>query len=131
MSDPFAGPGPDAIFAERLAAGDFCIQRCAGCGVHVFHPRPVCPQCGSSRLDWVTASGEATVYAKTVIRRRPDRGGDYNVVLVDLAEGPRMMATVEGIAADAVATGMAVRARIAQDEGGTPRVVFVPQGEAA
>ncbi|MEL6482614.1 MAG: OB-fold domain-containing protein, partial [Pseudomonadota bacterium] len=63
------------------------------------------------------------VYATTCTRQRPEKGGDYNIALVDLDEGPRLMTRVEGVAADAVAIGMRVKARIAE-VGGAPNVVF-------
>ena len=47
-------------------------------------------------------------------------------VLVDLAEGPRMMGRVDGIPNDAVRIGMSVRARVGQGAGGEPCVVFDP-----
>ena len=47
----------------------------------------------------------------------------FNVVLVDLDEGPRMMSRVEGIAPEAVRIGMRVRARVAL-QGDEPVVVF-------
>ena len=70
------------------------------------------------------ASGRGTVYATTVIRARPPVPS-YNVCLVDLAEGPRMMARVEGIAPDAVTIGLAVEAKIVTGDA-EPAVVFVP-----
>ena len=42
-----------------------------------------------------------------------------------LAEGPRLMSRVDGIAVDDVRIGMAVSARII-DEDGKPLLVFVP-----
>lgn len=117
--------GPDQAFAAHLAAGRFMLQRCADCSRHVFFPRLLCPHCGHRQLDWVAASGAATVYASTVVRRRAQHGGDYNVVLVDLDEGPRMMSRVEGVAPDAVRIGSRVRARIAPTDGGHC-VVFDP-----
>ncbi len=60
----------------------------------------------------------------TVVRPKPPQQ-PYNVALVDLAEGPRMMTRVEGLAADAVTIGMAVQARIARDED-TAYIVFDP-----
>jgi hypothetical protein len=47
------------------------------------------------------------------VRRKPADGGDYNVCLVDLAEGPRMLSRVAGVAPEEVRIGMAVKARIA------------------
>jgi uncharacterized OB-fold protein len=65
------------------------------------------------------------VYSTTVIRRRAESGGDYNVALIDLAEGVRLMSRVEGLPPADVKIGMAVRARIVQGKDG-PLIVFVP-----
>ncbi len=62
-----------------------------------------------------------TVYATTCTRRPADKGGDYNVALIDLAEGPRMMSRVEGIAPDKVQIGMKVKARVRRAERPTRR----------
>jgi len=118
MSPP---SGPEKQYRDKLAAGRFEIQKCAGCGRHVFYPRVVCPHCGGDRLDWVAPSGRGTVYSTTVVRRRPADGGDYNIVLVDLAESVRLMSRVAGIAPEQVKIGMAVSARIADG-----LVEFVP-----
>ena len=106
--------GPEKQYFDKLAAGRFEIQKCAGCGKHVFYPRVLCPHCGGDRLGWVAPSGRGTVYSTTIVRRRPADGGDYNVCLVDLAEGPRMMSRVAGLAPEQVRIGMPVRARIAE-----------------
>jgi uncharacterized OB-fold protein len=53
----------------------------------------------------------------------------YNVCLVQLEEGPRMMSRVENMDPLQVKVGMAVRARIARDEAGQPLVVFDPVPE--
>jgi uncharacterized OB-fold protein len=118
------GPGPDAVYAQYLAAHEFRIQRCRACSRHVFYPRLVCSHCGSVELDWVPAGGRGTVYAVSVVNRSAEKGGPYNVVLVDLAEGPRMMARVDGVPNDAVRIGMAVQARVAAGADGAPCVVF-------
>ncbi len=118
MSPP---SGPEQRYLEALAAGRFEIQRCASCARHVFYPRVLCPHCGGGQLDWVAASGRGTVYSTTVVRRKPADGGDYNVCLVDLAEGVRMMSRVATLAPQEVKIGMAVKARIAEG-----LVEFVP-----
>jgi uncharacterized OB-fold protein len=122
--------GPDAAFAAYLAQGRFMLQRCAACDRHVFFPRVVCPHCGGTRLDWVQASGGATVYSTTVVRRKAQHGGDYNVVLVDLDEGPRMMSRVEGLSPEAVRIGMRLKSRIAS-AAGEHAVVFDPAQASA
>lgn len=115
--------GPDAEFEKRLKAGKFCIQRCEDTGRHVFYPRLLSPYSGSDRLTWVEASGRGTVYSTTTIRQKPERGGDYNLSIIELAEGPKMMSRVEGVAPDAVRIGMDVQARIAEADGAS-LVVF-------
>ena len=111
MSPP---SGPEKRYLEALAAGRFEIQKCAACGKHVFYPRVVCPHCGAGELGWVTPSGRGTVYSTTVVRRKSADGGDYNVCLVDLAEGVRMMSRVVLLPPESVRIGMSVKARIAE-----------------
>lgn len=125
MSKYFEGPGPEAVFRAHLAEGRFMIQRSASTGAHVFYPRVAAPGTGEADLEWVEASGRGTVYATTVTRRRPEQGGDYNVALIDLAEGPRMMSRVVGVDPAAVTIGMKVKARIG-DLNGAPAVLFEP-----
>ena len=127
MSDDctFEATGPAAQWAEALRSGRLLIQHCPDCERHVFYPRRLCPDCHGGRLQWVPADGRGTVHAVTVVARPASRGADYNVVLVDLVESVRMMARVDGIAADEVRIGMAVRASIIDGAQG-PMVVFVP-----
>tara|TARA_B100000315_G_scaffold199522_1_gene191398 strand:+ start:1503 stop:1943 length:441 start_codon:yes stop_codon:yes gene_type:complete len=117
--------GPDAEFHRRLTAGEFCLQKCRSCGSHIFFPRAICPECGADELDWVAATGAGTVYSTSVIRQKPERGGDYNYAIIDLAEGPRMVSRVENIPPEEVAIDMKVTARIITDED-RPYIVFDP-----
>jgi uncharacterized OB-fold protein len=130
MTDPatndFAGPGPDAVYRANLAAGKLAVQLCTACGDKaVFPPRAICPHCGSTELGWHAASGGGTVYSTTVVRDRPENGGDRNIALIDLAEGARLMSRVEGLPPDQVRIGMKVKARIARTDAG-PLLVFDP-----
>jgi len=113
---------PDAEFRAFLAEGRFMIQRSKSSGVHVFYPRAIAPGTGARDLEWVEASGRGVVYSTTVVRKKPPEPS-YNVALIDLAEGPRMMSRVEGLDPAAVTIGMAVQARIV-DQDGEPVVVF-------
>ncbi|MHA3790695.1 Zn-ribbon domain-containing OB-fold protein [Rhizorhabdus wittichii] len=115
---------PEAEWRAHLAEGRFMIQRSRSTGGHVFYPRIVEPGTGADDLEWVEASGKGVVHAVTVVRKK-DPADSYNVVLVDLAEGPRLMSRVDGIDVDAVRIGMDVRARIVEGEG-KPLLVFVP-----
>lgn len=119
---------PDVEFDAFLREGRFMIQRSRGTGEAVFYPRALAPGTGARDLEWVEASGRGVVYSTTVVRKRPPTPS-YNVALIDLAEGPRLMSRVEGIDAEAVTIGMAVRARIIEEEG-APVLVFEPEGQA-
>jgi uncharacterized OB-fold protein len=108
---------PEQEYFEHLAQGRFMLQRSRVSGKYFFYPRVAEPLTGARDLEWVEASGRGTVYATTVVRTKPPQR-PYNVALVDLEEGPRIMSRVEGIAPDEVRIGMKVRARIGkQDEG--------------
>lgn len=50
--------------------------------------------------------------------------GDYNVCLIQLDEGPRMMSRVDGVSPDQVQIGRKVRAKILTQDAG-PLLVFV------
>ena len=121
----FSGLGPEAQFKAFLAEGKFMIQRSASNGHYVFYPRTITPCSGLADLEWVEASGAGTVYATTTTRRRPEQGGDYNIALINLAEGPRMMARVDGVAPDQVTIGMKVTARVGEIDGETA-VIWSP-----
>ena len=71
-------------------------QRCAACGHVQYFRRDFCAACGSTELAANQASGEGTVYATSLVVRAatPETRAHvpYNIVLVDAAEGFRMMA---------------------------------------
>ena len=115
--------GPEAEFRGYLADGKFMIQRSKSTGKHVFYPRPFIPGSGETDLEWVEAQGTGTVYSTTVNRRSPEKGGTFNVALIDLAEGVRMLSRVVGIAPEDIQIGMKVRARI-EELNGAPAVVW-------
>ncbi len=71
------------------------------------------------------SSGRGTVYATTAVYRRD--GEPYNVALVDLEEGFRMMSRVEALAAEEVEIGVGVVLEVRQEDDG-PVAVFVPEG---
>lgn len=113
---------PEQDYLAHLATGKFMLQRSRASGKVFFHPRLAEPGTGARDLEWTEVSGYGTVYARTVIRPRPP-AEPYNVVLVDLDEGPRMMSRVDGVKPEDVSIGMRVKARIAQ-EGTLFLVVF-------
>jgi uncharacterized OB-fold protein len=71
-------------------------QSCSACGKVQYFRRGFCSACGSTELAEHRASGKGTVYATSIVSRAatPETRAHvpYNIVLVDTAEGFRMMA---------------------------------------
>jgi uncharacterized OB-fold protein len=71
-------------------------QSCRGCGAKQYFRRNFCAACGATDLVENQASGEGTIYATSLVARAatPEMRAHvpYNIVLVDTAEGFRMMA---------------------------------------
>ena len=102
---------PDVEFLKFLGEGRFMLQRSRSSGRYVFYPRIMEPLTGAEDLEWVPAAGTGVVYATTTVRQREPKPS-YNVSLIDLAEGVRLMSRVEGVDADKVRIGMPVVAKI-------------------
>ena len=71
-------------------------QHCAVCGARQYFRRAFCAACGAPEPASKRASGEGTVYATSLVCRAatPETRAHvpYNILLVDAAEGFRMMA---------------------------------------
>ncbi|UXJ50222.1 Zn-ribbon domain-containing OB-fold protein [Pseudomonas citronellolis] len=116
---------PESDYQRFLCEGRFMLQRSRQGGGYVFYPRVAEPGTGNTDLEWVEASGRGVVYSTTVVRQRPPTP-NYNVALIDLEEGVRLMSRVEGVAPEAVRIGMAVKAKILRDDPAAAVLVFEP-----
>ena len=119
-----AAGAPAEVYRRYLEVGKLGFQRCWDCSSAVFYPRVLCPSCGGTSLEWQTSGGRGVVYATTAVYRRD--GEPYNVALVDLDEGFRMMSRVEGVAAEQVVVGKRVTLEV-REEDDEPVAVFVPE----
>ena len=99
------------------------IRRCKACTSLHFMPRHLCPECWSDQLEWVQSKGTGSVYSFSIIRRAPlpafASRTPYVTALIELDEGPRMVANIVG--ADALSV------RIGDKVG----VVFEDRGDGA
>ncbi|MBV8121748.1 MAG: OB-fold domain-containing protein [Alphaproteobacteria bacterium] len=109
---------PLAIYQQHLEKDELAYQWSAQANRAVFYPRVICPFTGSDRLEWRVSAGLGTVYATTVTY--PREGDPYNVALIDMDEGFRLMSRVEGIAPIAVKIGMRVKFSVHRPGGGEP-----------
>ena len=82
-------------FWEGCKAGELRMQHCSSCDRFQFYPRIVCSDCGGKELEWLPVSGLGVIASFTVVRRGISLAYDapYVVVLIDLAEGVRMMSS--------------------------------------
>ena len=93
--------GPEAQWRAALADGRFLLQRAVSSGTVFFPPRLAEPGTGDDDIEWIEASGMGLVYSLTLVAPKPP-AAPYNVVLVDLDEGARLMSRVDGVAPDAL-----------------------------
>ncbi|MEN6616880.1 MAG: Zn-ribbon domain-containing OB-fold protein, partial [Syntrophorhabdus sp.] len=96
---------------DGAKAHEFLLRKCRACGQYHFYPRDFCPSCFSFDVEWVKSSGRGTVYSVTICHV-PAAGfkdvAPYNLVLVELEEGPRMMSNIVGCPNDDIKIGMPV-----------------------
>jgi hypothetical protein len=98
-----AAPG-DAYWAA-LEAGRLSFQRCESCGNAWLPPRTECPRCWSEKWWWEAASGAGHVVSWVVYHvafdKRFEERLPYNVAVVELTEGPRLVTNLTNMPAHA------------------------------
>jgi uncharacterized protein len=99
-------------FWEAAHRHQLALQRCGGCGQFRYPPAPVCPECLSDLAEWTPVNGRGTVSTFVVFHKRYFESFTtdipYNVVQVQLDEGPRLTANLVNIANDEIRIGMRV-----------------------
>lgn len=82
-------------FLRGAGAGTLRIPCCNSCQEPFFPPRPFCPACQSRDVDHITASGRGTLYSY-IISHMPVPGFEppFSIAVVELEEGPRLMANI-------------------------------------
>lgn len=119
MSSPSISPRPvpdpdpaSAPFWEAAARHELRVQRCSSCGRWRHPPRPMCPACGSFEHAFEEVSGRARIWS-WVIAHPPvlpafAEKAPYNVVVVELDEGVRMIGNLLDVPDEEIAEGMQV-----------------------
>ncbi|HEY0296059.1 MAG TPA: zinc ribbon domain-containing protein [Bordetella sp.] len=93
MSGPAPEAGPQQRVVDGLRQGRLLLQKCRSTGEYLFYPRAAARGVRSGDWDLVPACGLGRVYAATHVGMRG--APSYHIALVDLAEGPRLMARLE------------------------------------
>ncbi|WP_020499129.1 Zn-ribbon domain-containing OB-fold protein [Sciscionella marina] len=111
-----------AEYWRAAADGHLLIQRCLHCGHKQLYPRTLCTRCWSAELGWQETVGTGSVRTFTVIEVPGHPAwreeAPYLIALVELDEGPCLLAGVLGSDPYRVAVGQ--RVRFVADSGGDP-----------
>jgi uncharacterized protein len=131
MSDTtIAQPFWDAVADDTLV-----MQRCTADGHVRFPVSEVCPRCLSEDYEWVPLSGQGTVLSKVTFHRayKPEWADrvPYDVLFVQLDEGPRMFSGPADDAQGRLQIGDRVEARFEETPGGNRVPVFTTRQETA
>jgi uncharacterized OB-fold protein len=107
-------------FWEAADEGALVLQRCDACAELRYPAAQRCPVCLSANWSWQQVSGRGEVLSYIVIHQKyNDAWADrvpYNVSLIQLEEGPRMVSNVVPLSGAPVWVGMPVRVVFERDD---------------
>lgn len=119
------------VWWDALARHEFFLQRCQECGAWQAPVALRCRSCLGDRLDWRPASGRGEVFSFVVYHQAFDPAFKehlpYNVAIVTLDEGPRLVTNVTGCADSELAIGMAVEVEFDDVADGVTLARFRPR----
>lgn len=122
--------GVDAPYWEAARTGSLVLQHCDECSYVRWPAAGVCPECLSRESTWSPVEGAGTLWSIVTYHRAYARSGlspvPYNVALVELDCGARLITRLVGDEAPATEPGVRVEVRFEDvaDHGVVP--VFVP-----
>jgi uncharacterized OB-fold protein len=125
---PFPIPDRDtAPFWEAQNNHELRFQRCIACGTVRYLVGPLCPKCRSFDFEWTASSGRGVIHSYTVVRHQthPAFPVPYTIVLVEMEEGPRVIAQLRAPEGAPVVIGAPVRVEW-EDHPHQSLPVFVP-----
>ena len=123
---PGARPFPPRVstftrpFWDSLATGRLISTRCQQCSRISFPPKPLCRSCWSEEIDWIGLQPSGTLYSFTrvhVVPRAFLADALYDIGIVDLADGVRLMCRLLDVDADTVIGGAVQMVSLIYDDG--------------
>ncbi len=95
----------DQSFEQYLTEGRLMGVKCAACEAIWLPPRALCPDCHKGDMEWLALGGTGKLVAFTSIFIGPpwmvdqgfDRQHPYCTGVVELDEGPRVVARIDGV----------------------------------
>ncbi|HEV3328548.1 MAG TPA: OB-fold domain-containing protein [Acidimicrobiales bacterium] len=126
--------GPERGEGE-LATSELALQRCDDCGYVRHPPAPRCPECLGASAHWQPDAGLGYVWSVCVYHRAYDPAFadavPYNVALVELDAGPRLISNVLDVAPGELRIGLRVVASPREVLPGRFLVYFAPDRRGA
>ncbi len=97
---PRVVPAIDRPHWDALKKHELRMQKCSECGHIWFPPAFGCPNCLSTKYEWVQLSGKGKIWTYNVFHQLYFKSFapeiPYNVIQVQLDEGPLMMSNIVG-----------------------------------
>jgi uncharacterized OB-fold protein len=98
-------PFNDISYERFLSEDRLMGSRCQKCGALFVPPRSICIKCYGSEMEWIEMNGNGRLAAFTCIAIGPpfmikegyDRKHPYVCGVVELVEGVRVVARIEGV----------------------------------
>src|SRR6266508_2927235 len=100
----------NAPYWDSAKVHALALQSCGACGRFRYPVAEFCPTCLSEESAWKPVSGKATLYSFIIVHQRydPSFAEDlpYNIAVVVLEEGPRLVSNVVDVDNAALRIGM-------------------------
>jgi uncharacterized OB-fold protein len=100
-------------FFDGAKQHELRVQRCSACGTPRFPARAICSSCLATDAEWVAVSGRGEVFSFNVMHQvyHPGFASEvpYAVVIVQLAEGAKIVSSLRGVPPHEIRIGMPVR----------------------
>lgn len=124
-SQPFISHLDEPMWAS-IDRHQWSLQKCVSCDTFRYPPAPICHNCLSLESAWTPLSGLGRIISWVVFHKQyfEDYPAPYNVVAVQLEEGPLVISNLEGPEPDKSWIGEAVEITYAKHSSGRalPRV---------
>lgn len=119
----------DRFFWDGVAEGKLLVRRCRGCARLQHPPSPMCPECGSLDWDLQELSGAGALCSWIVSHHPSEPDPEPRiVVLVEMAEGVRMVSNLIDVEPACVENDMALQVAFV-DTAGVRLPQFRPVGQ--
>jgi uncharacterized OB-fold protein len=103
-----------AEFWKSVEEKKMQLPFCTACKNYFYYPRPFCPKCWSTQVEFRPASGKGKIWTYTVVRVAHGIPSPWHekvpfvIAIVELAEGPHMMGNIVDCDVETVRSGVPV-----------------------